>query len=118
MSDDLPQIGSDLRAMAVQADRLAEAVELIHLRATQPFGNWYPIADAPRDGRRLLLLSRRLVIIGRWDPDAGNWKPKPFWSIESWGSVKASRDSRPTHFMPLPGPLQEPPEGQETTISS
>ena len=60
-----------------------------------PASPWRPIAEAPRDGTRLLVIHHRTQpLIGRWNTD--EW----FWEDDCFGSKPLM--FQPTHFMPLP----------------
>lgn len=72
---------------------------------------WKPIAEAPRDGTRVLYSGAtdgiiRWVTMGRWVEDAG------WYEINTDPTDARSDEDYPTHWMPLPAP---PTEGADAT---
>lgn len=73
---------------------------------------WQPIETAPRDQNVIVCRpypfgDGRRVCIARYDDDACNKNPRPYWrSSGQWASKTQDRLSLPTHWTPLP----EPPE--------
>ena len=73
---------------------------------------WQPIATAPQDGSKVLLLRGKTTCIGHWDIQRYHDKPRPYWSDdrEAVFGVTWCRTNLPTHWMPLPAaPL---PQGE------
>lgn len=71
---------------------------------------WLPIETAPRDGTEVLVwfseFYNGMQDIAQWDDDRYAKKPRPYWSgrgLHIWG-IKAYREGKPTHWMPLPPP--------------
>lgn len=76
-------------------DALRAEVEVLRKRR-----EWLPIESAPREGERILLLSKHGVRSGAWLGSK--------WEYDSWNSdgcgCCSEDDEPPTHWMPLPEP--------------
>jgi hypothetical protein len=77
-----------------------------------------PIETAPKDGTQVLLWCPKLWgtgawTIGMWDEDLYAIRPRPYWSMQSFGGshITYSRNNQPTHWLPLPAPLPNTGEG-------
>ena len=82
--------GNTLRTCEIIGWRYADETQ-----KPKPASPWRPIAEAPRDGTRLLVIHHRTQpLIGRWNTD--EW----FWEDDCFGSKPLM--FQPTHFMPLP----------------
>ena len=81
---------------------LAMIARIRELEAAQ---KWRPISEANIDAGKLLLWQeRRGVQMGKFNKDEYAQKPRPFWAYDSDHRITHSRDSQPTHYMPLPPP--------------
>lgn len=72
---------------------------------------WHPIETAPKDGTVVLVFpptwkgKGRTASVAKWDDDKYAKKPRPYWSRDdALGQVTASRNTPPTHWMPMPPP--------------
>lgn len=67
---------------------------------------WQPIATAPKDGTRILVMTVGVdarATIAYYDDNGYNKTPRPFWQrILQYNCVKECRSCPPTHWMPLP----------------
>lgn len=70
---------------------------------------WQDISTAPRDGTRILCVTRGRVGIRYWNYQRFHANPRPFWDDDNprWG-ISYCRQNPPTHWLPLPAP----PEGE------
>ena len=70
---------------------------------------WQPIETAPKDKVVLLYSQRFGAVVGRWNEEIFASKPRPYWTNdrERLHGVVATRQSQPTHWMPLPPPPSE-----------
>lgn len=74
-------------------------------RATAMSNNWLPIATAPKDGTRILLLFEgpfNDLSIGTYGPVVGCWADRDWWISGIW--CGATPDRAPTKWQPLPPP--------------
>lgn len=74
--------------------------------------NWQPIETAPKDGTTVLvyppLWDGRTCSIAIYNEDKYNRNPRPFWDRDDgMGKVTRSRETPPTHWMPLPAAPEE-----------
>jgi hypothetical protein len=108
--------------LLVEAGNLLEAAPPAETKA--PTG-WQPIASAPRDGRTLLL--GYVNSCGRWRTLRGQWYSQSLIEDEweepengspGWYETSVENDdppncwqTEPTHWMPLPAPPENGPEG-------
>ncbi len=95
-------------AAALQGQTISFEVDALPAPRVVDMHGWQPIATAPKDRRVLLLTPRyasQQVWIGRWNEDRYSKKPRPYWDIESWRPT-ISRGGQPTHWQPLPDPLE------------
>ncbi len=93
------------------ADEVRSA-EALRAALAEQAPQWQPIETAPKDGTYVLVVppthSSVSCSVARFDNDRYSRKPRPFWNrSDGWGRVSVSRDTPPTHWMPLP----KPPEG-------
>lgn len=73
---------------------------------------WGPIATAPKDGAREwdnptieLGFADGTTAYGRFNPDTGATRPRPFWDWERGGTrVTEHRAKQPLIWRPLPSP--------------
>jgi hypothetical protein len=66
---------------------------------------WQSIETAPKD-RKILILGKDYVSVGKWDSNEFAKNPKPHFKSER-GYLHGKRwelDNQPTHWMPLPEP--------------
>lgn len=90
-------------------DELFGLLERLHAAYMESEGQqkWLPIADAPKDGTKILLWdgNRKNTYRGYWETQPYNRRPQPFWQNDCTGSdIMYQRTFPPTHFMPLPAP--------------
>jgi hypothetical protein len=81
-----------------------------HVASTAGLGAWQPIETAPRDGTAVLVApgiwNDKSCSIAKFNDDRYSRKPRPYWERDDdLGKVTYSRDSPPTHWMPLPAPV-------------
>ena len=69
--------------------------------------DWQPIATAPRDGTRILVLAPDLGGISYYG--VAQWAEKDEWRPETVAGWFWSYATRPTHWMPLPPPPAREP---------
>lgn len=103
--------GETMRRFAALAATLGEAPVA---QAAQPVAQWQPIETAPKDGTSILVFPPTWVnkpcSIAKWDTDQYAKKPRPYWRRDDdQGQVSYSRNTPPTHWLPLP----EAPDAQE-----
>ena len=77
---------------------------------------WLPIETAPKDREILVWFSdlfKGMADVAKWEPDTYAKKPRPYWqgSKERMLGILAYRHGNPTHWMPLPQPPKENPNG-------
>lgn len=70
---------------------------------------WRTIDSAPKTGESILVYPAtwggKNAAIARWDDNKYAKKPRPFWKRDDdFGRVSYSRQTPPTHWMPLPDP--------------
>lgn len=108
-------------SMVIALDKMVAArdSELTRLRAEveelRKAREWRPIATAPKDGSRIMVIVRGRVQFARWEPQSTNAKPRPFWMHSLHMGERYNREHVPTHWQPLPQPPtpQSPVEGKE-----
>lgn len=67
---------------------------------------WRSIAEAPRDGTRILIADRYGVCEAVWENINTESDPYKGWAVEhKWWGTSTACD--PSHFMPLPAPPKE-----------
>lgn len=88
------------------AERIAEAAdEIERLRALLDAGLWQPIETAPQDGSPILATGGGLaeaVDIVTYNEQVGAWNATNYTLDDRDDEIDGY--SRPTHWMPLPGP--------------
>lgn len=70
--------------------------------------SWQPIPENPKDGDKILAVSkgRKEAVWFYWDTQPYHKKPKPFWHCHGYGSVGSKQYPPTAHFV-----LPDPPEG-------
>lgn len=113
LAEELESHDYDTRARDILNGLIDECQEL----NVENIHQWQPIESAPKD-REILMFYPNLErsMIGNWDNDEYNSKPRPYWNGEYarlWGKNLA-RINLPTHWMELPSPpcegTSEPPK--------
>ena len=96
------------RVGAANSNPVRSAIESI-VKDAEARG-WQPIETAPKDGTAVLVYpgtwSGRSASIAKWESNKYAKTPRPYWSRDDdLGRVTFSREHPPTHWMPLPLPL-------------
>jgi len=69
--------------------------------------DWQPIETAPKDGTEILVWRKPIRVVAQWVK-----KDQSFGVEDSWTFLTEAEgydsDYRPTHWMPLPLPPEEP----------
>lgn len=68
---------------------------------------WMPIATAPKDGSRILVVAEYGIEVAEWSPGVPEWGIPSSWVGMGLTNDEESRDLSPTHWQPLP-PLPIP----------
>ena len=125
MSDTKDLIGLLRHMAALKLDDkslCAEAAdELERLRAEVATRQWRPIETAPKDGTLIMLTRPKAVWVGKYIEVYGSgYVPDEKWHSHLLNHDHMSeRYGKPTHWMPLPSPIdaarsaQEPAKGGE-----
>jgi len=72
---------------------------------------WKDMADAPKDGTRILVASPfGGHALARWNIDEYSKHPKPYWQITGPWGTREMRLSPPTAWIPLPKLPPKPTE--------
>ncbi len=88
-------------------ERLERLISLATIGLDSQGSGWMPIADAPKDGSRVLLSngSSASIQVGHWEKehDYPRMNIPAHWSDEGEGF-----ELHPSHWMPPPSPPKEP----------
>ena len=73
---------------------------------------WQHIDTAPKDGAIILVYpatwSKMTASPACWDDDRYAKNPRPYWNRLDATRTRDSRDSPPSHWMPMPPPPEIP----------
>ena len=95
---------------AVQLVEAGTSAAELHPSPTEGMvGKWMPIETAPKDGTTVLVSPPtwqvRACSTAHYNADRYAKKPRPFWERDdALRLISISRDTPPTHWMPLPHP--------------
>lgn len=98
----------ELRRLHARVAELEEQRQCLH-QITEPEGQWKPIETAPKDGTAVLVYPptwrNKNCAIARYVTDKYAEHHCPYWRRDDdLGRITFSRETPPTHWMPLPPP--------------